>query len=97
MATKPKFEVISADEVEVAPRGRSVETNPDLIAAFANLKPGQAVRLEGLFGTVAKDDQPKIGALIRKNWKAARGGADKCRIDFGTSGVPQVQVKVTKD
>lgn len=87
-----KFSTIPADQVEVAPRGRKVETNPDLVEAFTSLAADQAINLEPLFGVVATDDRPKVSGTIRKNWKACR--TDDCRIDYGKSGVPHVRVKV---
>lgn len=91
MATTKGIAVISAAEVEVAPRGRKVETDPALVKAFATLTDGQALRLD-MFGSVAKDDRAKVGQTIRKNWAAARNGRDKCSINYGTTGVPQVTI-----
>lgn len=91
MATM-KFAKVKASEVKVAPRGRKVETDADLVAAFKDLAVEDALNLEPKFGVVASEDRPKIGQTIRKNWKAVR--SDDCRIDFGTDGIPFVRVKV---
>jgi hypothetical protein len=82
-------EIIDLAEVSVAPRGRKADLDKDLVAAFANLPDGKAIRLAKKFGKVAREDRAKVGQTIRKNWKAARP-AEKCRINFGTDGVPQV-------
>lgn len=92
MATSQKgFTVIDASEVEVAPRGRKVETDPVLVKAFATLVEGKAVRLDS-FGSVDKADRAKVGQKIRKNWNAARNGQDRCSINYGTTGVPTVSI-----
>ena len=99
MATSPKskpmsFDVIDAAEVKVAPRGRKAVLDADLTAAFENLPIGKAINLAPKFGAVEGSDRPKVSQTIRKNWKSVR--SDDCRIDFGTDGIPHVQVKVAK-
>lgn len=89
------FTLIDASDVEVAPRGRKVETDPVLVKAFESLTEGQGVRLDS-FGSVAKEDRAKVGQTIRKNWNAARGGRDKCSINYGNTGVPQVTIAKPK-
>lgn len=92
-----KFNTIPATDVKVAPRGRKVQTDPSLVAAFANLPDDQALDLSPLFQTVAPKDRPSVGQTIRKNWKAARPTDPRpCRIDFGTEGVPMVRVNTKK-
>lgn len=84
-----KDEIISADAIVKAPRGRKVELDDQLVAIFGKLSDGQAARLGKRFGVVAKDDRPKVSATIRKN--AAHVHPDrKVRVNFGTEGVPQV-------
>ena len=88
------FAAIPASEVKVAPRGRKAVLDSDLTGAFKGLEPKLALNLEPKFGIVASEDRPKVSQTIRKNWKAVR--SDDCRIDFGTDGIPHVQVKVAK-
>lgn len=94
-AAKPmKFATIPADEVPVAPRGRKVELDSDLTAAFESLPTDQAINLEPKFGSVASDDRQRVSGIIRKNWRAVR--QDDPQINYGKSGVPHVRVKVAK-
>lgn len=97
MAATPKlikFEEIDASAVVVAPRGRKVETDPSLTAAFATLADDKALNLKAMFGTVDPEDRPKVGGTIRKNWRAVR--EDECRVDFGTTGEPTVRKDAAK-
>lgn len=95
-AAKPmKFATIPADEVPVAPRGRKVELDADLTAAFTDLPIDQAINLDPKFGSVDSDDRQRVSGIIRKNWRAVRSDAD-CQINYGKSGVPHVRAKVAK-
>jgi hypothetical protein len=84
-------EIIDVTEVQVAPRGRKAVLDSDLTTAFASLPEGKAIRLASKFGSVAADDRQKVGATIRKNWRAVR--TDSCRVNYGTDGVPQVAAR----
>lgn len=90
-----KFETVSVADVPVAPRGRKAEFDVDLTNAFERLKEGQALNLSPKFGQVPKDDRPRIGQMIRKNWRSVRD--DDCRIDFGPDGTPFVRAKVAHE
>ena len=50
-------EIISADDVVVSPRGRKAELDPELVAKFKALKPGQALRLSDYYGEVTKAER----------------------------------------
>jgi hypothetical protein len=88
---KIKDEVIDVSEVVVAPRGRKANLDADLTEAFRTLPIDKAVKLTGKFGSVAPEDRQKVGATIRKNWRAVR--TDNCRVNYGKDGVPQVAAK----
>jgi hypothetical protein len=84
-------EFISEDEVQVSPRGRKVEINPNLAATFKKIKPGQAARLTETFGSVPKAQRATVSTVIRKHWRHVR--EDDCRIDYTADGIPQVRVR----
>jgi len=87
-------EIISEEEVQVSPRGRKVEINPELADKFRKLKPGQALRLSDTFGKVDKAKRATVSAIIRKHWRHVRN--DDVRIDYTAEGVPQVRVRASK-
>jgi len=89
-----KDEIIQESEVIVSPRGRKQELMPELCEALKALKPGQALRLEGTFGSVPKEDRSRVSQIVRKNWRAVRN--DQLRIDYDTNGVVQVRVKAAR-
>ena len=82
---------ISADAVQVSPRGRKKVLNPDLLATLKKVTKKDAVTLGGSFGKVAKGDRATVSATIRKHWREVR--ADEVRIDFTPDGIPQVRVR----
>jgi hypothetical protein len=84
-------EIIRADEVVVSPRGRKAEIDPELVAKFKALKPGEAIKLGAYFGSVPKAERSKVSQQMRKHWEIAR--KDGIRIDYTPEGVPQVRVK----
>jgi hypothetical protein len=89
-------EVISVGAIDKAPRGKpKAVAEPGLVAAFAALPEGQAVKLTTRFGVVAKADQAAAATIIRRAWDAT-GRADRAAIDWGTSFVPTVSAKARK-
>lgn len=84
-------EFISEEDVQVSPRGRKVEINPNLAATFKKIKPGQAARLTETFGSVPKTQRATVSTVIRKHWRHVR--EDDCRIDYTADGIPQVRVR----
>lgn len=97
MATTPslKDEVLAADAVVTAPRGRKKELNPDLIALLRKVDATHGVALGGTFGEV-KDQKTKqsVAATIRKHWQEVHGDEVKPKIDFHpTTGIPQVRMR----
>lgn len=89
-----KDEVIPIDEVQPSPRGRYVEKNYELMEAFKDLKPWQAMRLGSTFGEVSREDRNKVSHIIRRHWEQVR--SDAPRIDFSPDGIPQVRVRDKK-
>ena len=87
-------EFISEDEVQVSPRGRKAEINPELANLLKKLKPGQAIRLTDTFGEVPKAKRGSVSSIIRKHYRHVRD--DDCRIDYTANGVPQVRVRQSK-
>lgn len=87
-------EFITEAEVQVSPRGRKVEINPDLAATFKKMKPGQAARLTETFGPVPKAQRATVSTVIRKHWRHVR--EDDCRIDYTVDGIAQVRVRAAK-
>lgn len=87
-------EIIKADEVVVSPRGRKAELDPEVVATFKALKPGQAIVMRNTYGAVPKDERSKVSQQIRKHWRAGR--TDEPRIDYTPEGVPQVRVNTKK-
>lgn len=90
MATKVQDEIIAVTDVSVAPRGRKKVLDTALVALFASLTEGQAVRLRARFGEVDKAQRASVSATIRKNWSEAQP-SHKCKVDFGADGIPQVR------
>jgi hypothetical protein len=84
-------EFITEEEVQVSPRGRKVEINPELANLLKKLKPGQAVRLTDSIGSVDKSKRATVSTVIRKHWRHVRD--DEPRIDYALDGVPQVRVR----
>ena len=84
-------EYITAEEVEISPRGRKVEIDPALADKLKKLKAGQGLRLTDTFGEVPKSKRATVSTIIRKHWKHVRN--DVPRIDYTPSGVPQVRVR----
>jgi hypothetical protein len=84
-------EFISADEVSVAKRGRTLQIDKALADTLQKVKEGQAVRLGKTFGEVPKDKRAGVSQTIRKHWNHVR--EDECRVDYGQNGVPQVRIK----
>ena len=89
-----KDEIIPLDEVIASPRGRHIEKNDELVQAFKELKPWQAMRLGKTFGKVERDERNKVSHIIRRHWEVAR--KDDPRIDFSPEGVPQVRARDKK-
>lgn len=89
-----KDEIISVDEVIASPRGKHIEKNEELVQAFRELKPWQAMRLGKTFGNVERDERNKVSHIIRRHWEVAR--KDLPRIDFSPDGIPQVRVREKK-
>lgn len=87
-------EFISDDEVQVSPRGRKVEINPDLANLLKKVKSGQALRLTETFGEVPKAKRGSVSSVIRKHWRHVR--TDDLRIDYSATGVAQVRVRSAK-
>lgn len=89
-----KDEIISVDEVIASPRGKYIEKNEELMQAFKELKPWQAMRLGKTFGKVDREERNKVSHVIRRHWEAVR--SDLPRIDFSPDGVPQVRIREKK-
>lgn len=83
---------MSEDEVVVSRRGRVATFDNDLLEDLESITEGEALDLTPYFDVVDKEDRQKVGAEIRKHWKAVYGGTDNLRIDFG-NGRPQVRLK----
>lgn len=79
-----------AEDVVVSRRGRTATFDKDLLEDLIDLQEGEALDLSPYFGEVTAQDRQKVGAEIRKHWRAVR--TDDPRIDFG-GGRPQVRVK----
>ena len=84
-------EFISAEAVQVSPRGRKKVLNPDLLATLKKVTAKNAATLGGTFGAVPKAERATVSATIRKHWREVR--EDEMRIDFTPEGVPQVRVR----
>jgi len=84
-------EFISADSVQVSPRGRKKVLIVELLETLAKVTPKQGVALKGTFGAVAKSDRPTVSATIRKHWAEVQAG--ECRVDFSPEGFAQVRVR----
>jgi hypothetical protein len=81
---------IDVSDVQVSRRGRQPQIDASLAELLSKVPSGKAVRLGGTFGSVqGTEARAKVSQTIRKHWAHVR--ADKCRIDYGTDGVPQVR------
>ena len=89
-------EFISEDDVQVSPRGRTVQLDADLVKLLKKLTPGKAVRLTDSIGPVDATKRPTVSGTIRKNFKGAHGPDAVCRIDYTPEGIPQVRFKATE-
>jgi len=90
--------MIAATEVSKSPRGRTVQTDPELVKLFGKLKPGQACVLEDEFPPAGADksERARIGQIIRKNFKAARTDHAVPSVNFTAEGVAQVSIHEAK-
>ena len=90
-------QILSTQDIRKAPRGRKAELDPDLVALFATLEPGQMILLDTEFSPVGDDkvERGKVSQIVRKNWKHARPDA-VCSVNFTTEGLAQVSLHEAK-
>lgn len=83
--------IISVDEVQTSPRGRTAQYDEELLTLLGDLTPDTAVVVEG-FGSVPKEKRSAVSANIRKHFAAAHGEGVKCRIEYSPEdSYPQVR------
>ncbi len=90
-------QILSTQDIRKAPRGRKAELDPDLVALFATLEPGQMILLDTEFSPVGDDkiERGKVSQIVRKNWKHARPDA-VCSVNFTIEGLAQVSIHDAK-
>ena len=95
-ATQYTDDVIAADAIVSAPRGRKKDLNQDLINLLKKVDATHGVALGATFGSVtdAKAKQ-SVAATIRKHWAEIHGEDDaKSKIAFHpVTGIPQVKMR----
>lgn len=92
---KAKFTLIPVSEIKKAPRGRTAETDPELLDALSQVEAGMAISLEGFFGNVAKDDRQKVSQRVRTHWEQVQEG--KPSLNYSPEGVLQVSHSTRDD
>ena len=101
MATTEKiqvnpFEALLVDTVTVpkAKRGRKATIVPELRDAISVVRPGKSLPLGSLYRASTKEQQGKIGQVIRTHWNMFRADDGKCSISW-VDGEPFLSIKET--
>lgn len=101
MATTPKFTYIDVAEVKKSRRGKTANTDPELVEALAKLPVGKAIPFRTIKGWVAMSDEQKskertsLRAEVARNWSAAYPDGQKFSVNFSDVGLAQISHKIT--
>ena len=87
--------IVKVEDVKSTRRGRVAKRNPEVLAAMAALKPGEALILSDEYGVVEEDEKSRVYQNVRAHWSDVR--EDACVVKFDTEGHVVVTAKDKKE